>query len=421
MASENENTIGILENVSVTAPVILIVGGSEDNQTTLKKRILMTGYGVDIVDTKSDAIDILNGEKKVDVIFVDYKLADGDAIEFLKLIKSSDQHSSIPVIVTDNIDDIDRMVNSVRNGAEDVLIRPLHPTILKARLENAIAKKKSHDAALEYIRKIQEDQRKAIEKEQMSSLGSMALAISNELQNPLNLVINLSDITLKTCEGLAQKIIAESSKISEESFKDMNHDILGIISNLAKISQQSKRSDRIMRFMIDQASISSSQRYLADINEVVTDTVKILISDYKEAGKHVNARINLIVDNTIPKKIMLATHSLSKAIYNIIENSIYAVNAKGLEKEEACIEIKTLNSVDYVSISIHDNGVGIETELTRRIFEPFFSTKSSNNFTGLGLSAVSESIVRIHNGSINIKSELGEFTEITLNIPKKKK
>ena len=163
MASESENTIGILENVSVTVPVILIVGGSEDNQTTLKKRILMTGYGVDIVDTKSDALDILNGDKKVDVIFVDYKLADGDAIELLKVIKSSDQHSSIPVIVIDNRDDVDRMVNSVRNGAEDVLIRPLNPTILKARLENAIAKKKSHDAALEYIRKIQEDQRDDVE------------------------------------------------------------------------------------------------------------------------------------------------------------------------------------------------------------------------------------------------------------------
>ena len=105
----------------------------------------------------------------------------------------------------------------------------------------------------------------------------------------------------------------------------------------------------------------------------------------------------------------------------MIENSIYAVNAKGLSKEDAFIEIKTLNFIDYIAISIHDNGVGIETELTRKIFEPFFSTKSSDNFAGLGLSAVSESIVRIHNGSINIKSELGEFTEITLNIPKKKK
>ena len=65
---------------------------------------------------------------------------------------------------------------------------------------------------------------------------------------------------------------------------------------------------------------------------------------------------------------------------------------------------------------IKDNGTGMPPDVVEKMFNPFFTTKPTDQGTGLGL-AMSSDIVRRHGGTIRVESEPGEFTEMTIEIP----
>jgi signal transduction histidine kinase len=101
---------------------------------------------------------------------------------------------------------------------------------------------------------------------------------------------------------------------------------------------------------------------------------------------------------------------LHQAFVNILSNSVQAIHQHGQ------ITIKTKAKNDTLTISIQDNGVGIESQNIDKISDPFFTTKMPGKGTGLGLS-ITYSIVKEHQGHIIINSKIGEGTEFTVNLP----
>ena len=78
----------------------------------------------------------------------------------------------------------------------------------------------------------------------------------------------------------------------------------------------------------------------------------------------------------------------------------------------------TRNLGDRVEISIRDNGTGIPSEVTEKMFSPFFTTKPAGEGTGLGLSICHDIIVKQHAGSIDVDSQPGSFTEFRIVLPR---
>lgn len=409
---DNENDL----KGSILSSVILIIGKAETVEV-LRRRIEMSGYEVISVDTPREGLETLKS-RDIDLIFLEYNLA-GEDMQVLRNLKDSTAYANIPVITISDKKDLENSVKAIGAGAEDYLVTPLNPTILKARFDSALAKKRSHDEEIVRIIKTQEEERQRAEKEKMDSLGSMAFAISQELKNPLNIVMNLSEISKSLCKELSHQLEKAFTANDDVVLSELNKIIDKLDKDLDKIYDQTKRADRIMRFMIDQATASKSEFYLADLNKVVTETIAMFVADRKEAGKPIEAKIQLTLDNKVPKKLLLCVQSLHQAIYNILTNAVESLHEKGLEKDKAFIEVNTVNFDERVDILIKDNGIGVEMSLTNRIFEPFFTKKKDR--PGLGLSAVSESIKTLHKGSIHVKSNLGEYCEFILNIPKRKR
>ena len=95
---------------------------------------------------------------------------------------------------------------------------------------------------------------------------------------------------------------------------------------------------------------------------------------------------------------------------NLVQNGIDALN----NKANGEIAIKTSKSFDGITeISITDNGMGISDEAIEKVFIPFFTTKEKGS--GIGLS-LSRQIIRMHGGTIDIKSKIGEGTSITIKL-----
>ncbi|NEP42667.1 MAG: hypothetical protein F6K35_26975 [Okeania sp. SIO2H7] len=108
---------------------------------------------------------------------------------------------------------------------------------------------------------------------------------------------------------------------------------------------------------------------------------------------------------------------------NIIDNSCYALKTK-LELQEAAnqdfnptLSIQTYNLGGKVEIHIYDNGIGINSKIKDKIFNPFFITKPSGEGVGLGLSLVNKIIVGQHHGSIKVETQAGKYTEFIIEIP----
>ena len=74
---------------------------------------------------------------------------------------------------------------------------------------------------------------------------------------------------------------------------------------------------------------------------------------------------------------------------------------------------------DAVKISIRDNGVGIPAEIKDKLFQPFFTTKPTGEGTGLGLSISYDIVTQQHGGTIEVDSRVGEFTEFTVQLPRR--
>lgn len=148
--------------------------------------------------------------------------------------------------------------------------------------------------------------------------------------------------------------------------------------------------------------------------ESIRDIVDIAVNRFLKKHKNIKIEVKDFRDG-----IVLADKSrLSEVIYNIILNSSDAITAKGEEDEEynGLISITCCKERSSYVIAIEDNGVGIEQDKYKKIFEPFYTEKNSSYNWGLGLSYV-QKIVKDHYGMIRIKSKVGVGTIFYIFIP----
>jgi signal transduction histidine kinase len=81
------------------------------------------------------------------------------------------------------------------------------------------------------------------------------------------------------------------------------------------------------------------------------------------------------------------------------------------------VEVSTSAEKKFIIVKVKDNGMGIPENIKDKIMQPFFTTKPTGEGTGLGLSMSYDIVVKAHNGSINIDTKEGEYTEFTVKVP----
>ena len=107
---------------------------------------------------------------------------------------------------------------------------------------------------------------------------------------------------------------------------------------------------------------------------------------------------------------------------NVIANGFYAATKRkgqaNADGYEPILKVATKSLGDRVEISVRDNGTGIPSEVKEKLFTPFFTTKPAGEGTGLGLSISHDIIVKQHGGLIEVDTNLGEFTEFRIILPR---
>jgi signal transduction histidine kinase len=120
--------------------------------------------------------------------------------------------------------------------------------------------------------------------------------------------------------------------------------------------------------------------------------------------------------------IEVVSQDVSRALLNLISNGFYAVTKRGRELDgvfRPALKIATREFGEGIEIRVRDNGIGIAPEYWEKLFQPFFTTKPTGEGTGLGLSISYEIITQQHGGTITVDSEVDDFTEFTVRLPRR--
>lgn len=225
--------------------------------------------------------------------------------------------------------------------------------------------------------------------DKLASIGRLAASVAHELNNPLAVINEKA--------GLIQDMI---------EFKDQYKNDTTLLKTADSIEYSVDRCRRITRRLLGFSRQMDVKIQTVNLKNLIGDVLGFL---EKEAAYR-SIHIDLNIPESIPE-FRIDQGKLQQIFLNIINNAFAA-----LENNGTLIINAGLKNENRVTVSITDNGSGIKPDDLKRIFDPFFSTKTTTGGTGLGLS-ITYGLVEEIGGRIDVKSEVGKGTSFIITLP----
>ncbi len=220
------------------------------------------------------------------------------------------------------------------------------------------------------------------EYEKLSALSHLALGAAHEINNPL---LGISSYL----ENLSE----------ETEDREKKEEIGFVLENVYRISET-------IRGLLNFARPSPPQFTKVNLNSLIQDTLSFL--SHQPTFRKV--KIQKILSPSLPQ-ITADLGQIRQVLINVLLNAAQSMpNGGNLRVETSKVKFKEIVEIDIV-----DTGIGIPPENMSKIFDPFFTTKKSQG-TGLGLS-ISLSYIKNHNGDIQVRSEVGKGTTVSIFLP----
>ncbi len=271
-------------------------------------------------------------------------------------------------------DDLDILGESVKNIAVSLQDTEERVTHWHRELESTIANR---------TMQLEESQQLLAEREKMAALGLMAAGIVHEIGNPLTAMSAI----VQRIERKADARLGEPCKI---------------------LGQQIERISKIVNDMRQFARPVSANSSVTNVNETLRVAIKV--TQYDPRAKKIEVVPLLSTD--VPR-IPGDADRWQQVFINFIINAFDAMPHGGR------LSVSSAMSDGQVAITVRDSGSGMSTDQMKRLYHPFYSTKTGHGM-GLGLS-VCHSIIRSYGGHIVVESEVGQGTAFQITISPYKK
>ncbi len=275
---------------------------------------------------------------------------------------------------------------------------------------------------LSIMEEIEQLRQQLQQQEKLASLGTLSAGIAHEIQNPLSFVINFSKLSDKLLRDLADIVEDNVDKLPEDDRLDAMEIMDDLRENMAKITEHGERAVSIIRGILLVSRGKDNEFLPTDVCKIVKEYVWLSYHAMRANNKGFNVAIHEHYEEGLPL-MMVIPQDLSRAVLNVMNNACHAVWKKQLSAVEnyhpevsVCVKVEGANLV----IGIADNGIGMNEEVKRRLFEDFFTTKPIGQGTGLGMGITRDIVENKHGGTITFESEEGEGTVFTITIPVRK-
>jgi PAS domain S-box-containing protein len=290
----------------------------------------------------------------------------------------------------------------------------------RKRAEQAI--RAARDAAETALRDLQAAQASLVHAQKMAALGQLTAGIAHEIKNPLNFVNNFAGLSVELLEELKGATGEAIGTLDAGKRTEVLETIGMLTGNLEKIAEHGRRADGIVRGMLQHSRGSSGDWQATDLNALVEESLNLAYHGARAQDRDFKVTWELDLDRKLAP-IEIVSQDVSRMLLNLISNGFYAVTERGREGDGAyrpLLKIATREFAEGIEIRVRDNGVGIPLEYREKLFQPFFTTKPTGEGTGLGLSISYEIVTQQHGGTITVDSQVGDFTEFTVRLPRRR-
>lgn len=354
------------------AEPILLEGGRkprivlvEDNEAirTLIQGILLPTYEVELASDGEEGLAKILAAPP-DLVISDVMLPGISGTELCRRVKTDPALETTPVILLTARSGSDAVLEGYAHGADDFVVKPIHPRILLARIH---AQLRIRTLGLELI-----------EHARLAAVGTLAAGVGHEVRNPLNALLN-GTLTLLEREGLDPT----SKRV------------------LSVMEEAARRIDEISAALVNHAQPGENQeRRPVDLREGLEATLRLLEHRSRDLAVH--------RDYAASRRVVGAAGPLNQVFLNLLDNAIRSAASN--------VWIRTVEGAGHVTVAVEDDGPGVSHQLVGRLFDPFFTTREPGEGTGLGL-YLSSRIVHNHGGFLRYDPRPGGGASFSVDLP----
>ncbi|MCK5128315.1 MAG: response regulator [Clostridiales bacterium] len=246
-------------------------------------------------------------------------------------------------------------------------------------------------------KRVEEEKRKTDaymnQQQRLESIGILASGVAHEINNPLNGIMNYSQLILDSLDT-----DSKNAEFAKEILSETNR-ITSIVKNLLQFSRNEKQ-----------------EHSYANIKDIIDSTLTLI----NTVIKHDQIDLQIDVPEDLPA-LKCRSQQIQQVIMNLMTNARDALNEKfeGYHEDKIIkLHCKQFNREDriWIRITVEDHGNGIPEDIKEKIFDPFFTSKNKDKGTGLGLS-ISHGIIKEHCGELTFESKEGKHTKFYMDLP----
>ncbi len=415
MIRQSYDDMAVIENkihssaLSKNISKILIVDDDYINQRVIENYLINQTTVIFKASNGKDAIRIINENNDLDLVILDMMMPDLLGYEVVSIIREKKSSFELPILIMTADNRIENMTLSFQRGVNDYLSKPFNRQELLLRVTTLINLKHFVAEAIALARDMNvvkkqvedlnlrnaESERKMDELIEYDKLKTEFFTnISHELRTPLNVISSTVQL-LKSLDPTRQ--------LGEESIRKY----LKIMNN------NCYRLLRLINNLIDTTRLDGGYIKLHLKNNNIVSVIEDITQSVAEYIKSKN--IDIIFDTEVEEKYLAIDEDMIERIMlNLLSNAVKFTNEKGK------IFINIMDLGNFVEIRVRDTGIGIPEDKIDYVFERFAqvdkTTTRKTEGSGIGLSLV-KSLIEMHEGTIRLKSKLGEGSEFIITLP----
>lgn len=251
-----------------------------------------------------------------------------------------------------------------------------------------------------------------IRNEQLASVGFLAAGVAHEINNPLAAIAWSAEALEARLHRILHPVMEETREHSAKPTESLaGADLDTLRTYLRRIQDEAFRCKGITERLLDFSRLGTIQRkQQTDMNEIVEDVVDMV----RHLGPYRSQKIEVEISET-PAIAWASPQEMTQVVLNLVTNALESLDP---DTRSGVVRVKVHHrpEQDQVHLVIEDNGCGMDQEVLKHLFEPFFTRRRDGRGTGLGL-PITNRIITDHGGRITPRSDgpgLGSRFEIIL-------
>jgi signal transduction histidine kinase len=392
------------------ASVVLTIDDDQAVRESLANFLEDFGYEVLQAGDGQQGMEVFAANRP-DLILVDLRMPCMDGLQVLARVQELSPQT--PIMVISGAGDIRDVVEALRRGAWDYLVKPIQDmNILLHSVETCLERARLQRQNLEYqqsleesLEKLHRTQKEMIQSAKMAALGDLVAGVAHEVNTPIGVSVTAASFLSERTRQLRDLYGKGEMKRSDlEKYLALAEESSGsVLSNLERAAEL------VQSFKKVAADQSSEEKRVFEMKNYLEQILLSLRPQFKRTPHQVRMDCpdGLILDS-YPGAIM-------QIITNLIMNSLIHGFADGRPGE---ISIKVEPAGENVMLTYRDTGVGMDREQKERIYDPFYTTTRGSGGTGLGMNIVYNLVTQTLKGSIMLETSPGQGAVFMLTLPR---